>query len=177
MERSAIHKLTEWKRAAKRKPLVIRGARQVGKTWLMKEFGRREFENFVYINFDSNPDMENLFAGSLQIPQLISGLQIYCNQKITPDTLLIFDEIQEVPRALSSLKYFCEDAPEYAVIAAGSLLGVAMHKGTSFPVGKVDFLDLMDLTLEAWKIFLGICLEVLVLVLDFLLEEEEAEEY
>ena len=146
MERSALHKLTEWKRAAKRKPLVIRGARQVGKTWLMKEFGKREFENFVYINFDSNPDMENLFAGSLQIPQLISGLQIYCNQKITPDTLLIFDEIQEVPRALSSLKYFCEDAPEYAVIAAGSLLGVAMHKGTSFPVGKVDFLDLYPLS-------------------------------
>ena len=146
MKRFAISQLTAWKNLANRKPLVIRGARQVGKTWLMKEFGKQEFKNFVYINFDSNPDMANLFEGSLQISRLIAGLQIYSGQKITTDTLLIFDEIQEVPRALSSLKYFCEEAPEYAVIAAGSLLGVAMHKGTSFPVGKVDFLDLFPLS-------------------------------
>ena len=146
MKRTAIAQLTAWKTSTNRKPLVIRGARQVGKTWLMKEFGKTEFNNFVYINFDSNPDMANLFDGSLQIPRLIAGLQIYSGQKITKDTLLIFDEIQEVPRALSSLKYFCEDAPEYAVIAAGSLLGVAMHKGTSFPVGKVDFMDLYPLS-------------------------------
>ena len=146
MKRTAIAQLTAWKTSTNRKPLVIRGARQVGKTWLMKEFGKTEFNNFVYINFDSNPDMANLFDGSLQIPRLIAGLQIYNGQKITKDTLLIFDEIQEVPRALSSLKYFCEDAPEYAVIAAGSLLGVAMHKGTSFPVGKVDFMDLYPLS-------------------------------
>lgn len=146
MKRTAIAQLTAWKTSVNRKPLVIRGARQVGKTWLMKEFGKQEFKNFVYINFDSNPDMANLFEGSLQIPRLISGLQIYSGQKITTDTLLIFDEIQEVPRALSSLKYFCEEAPEYAVIAAGSLLGVAMHKGTSFPVGKVDFMDLYPLS-------------------------------
>ena len=146
MKRSAIEQLTAWKASKNRKPLVIRGARQVGKTWLMKEFGKKEFKNFVYINFDSNPDMANLFEGSLQISRLIAGLQIYSGQKITTDTLLIFDEIQEVPRALSSLKYFCEDAPEYAVIAAGSLLGVAMHKGTSFPVGKVDFMDLYPLS-------------------------------
>ena len=146
MKRTAIAQLTAWKTSTNRKPLVIRGARQVGKTWLMKEFGKIEFNNFVYINFDSNPEMANLFDGSLQIPRLIAGLQIYSGQKITKDTLLIFDEIQEVPRALSSLKYFCEDAPEYAVIAAGSLLGVAMHKGTSFPVGKVDFMDLYPLS-------------------------------
>ena len=146
MKRTAIAQLTAWKNSQNRKPLVIRGARQVGKTWLMKEFGKQEFKNFVYINFDSNPDMANLFEGSLQISRLIAGLQIYSGQKITTDTLLIFDEIQEVPRALSSLKYFCEEAPEYAVIAAGSLLGVAMHKGTSFPVGKVDFLDLYPLS-------------------------------
>ena len=146
MKRTAIAQLTAWKISTNRKPLVIRGARQVGKTWLMKEFGKTEFNNFVYINFDSNPEMANLFDGSLQIPRLIAGLQIYSGQKITKDTLLIFDEIQEVPRALSSLKYFCEDAPEYAVIAAGSLLGVAMHKGTSFPVGKVDFMDLYPLS-------------------------------
>ena len=146
MKRTAIAKLTAWKNSQNRKPLVIRGARQVGKTWLMKEFGKTEFKNFVYINFDSNPDMANLFEGSLQISRLIAGLQIYSGQKITTDTLLIFDEIQEVPRALSSLKYFCEEAPEYAVISDGSLLGVAMHKGTSFPVGKVDFLDLFPLS-------------------------------
>ena len=146
MKRFAISQLTAWKNSANRKPLVIRGARQVGKTWLMKEFGKTEFKNFVYINFDSNPDMANLFEGSLQISRLIAGLQIYSGQKITTDTLLIFDEIQEVPRALSSLKYFCEEAPEYAVISAGSLLGVAMHKGTSFPVGKVDFMDLYPLS-------------------------------
>ena len=146
MKRFAISQLTAWKNLANRKPLVIRGARQVGKTWLMKEFGKQAFKNFVYINFDSNPDMANLFEGSLQISRLIAGLQIYSGQKITTDTLLIFDEIQEVPRALSSLKYFCEEAPEYAVISAGSLLGVAMHKGTSFPVGKVDFLDLFPLS-------------------------------
>ncbi len=146
MKRTAIAQLTAWKTSPNRKPLVIRGARQVGKTWLMKEFGRQEFKNFVYINFDSNPDMANLFEGSLQISRLIAGLQIYSGQKITTDTLLIFDEIQEVPRALSSLKYFCEEAPEYAVIAAGSLLGVAMHKGTSFPVGKVNFMDLYPLS-------------------------------
>ena len=146
MKRTAIAQLTAWKNSQNRKPLVIRGARQVGKTWLMKEFGKTEFKNFVYINFDSNPDMANLFEGSLQISRLIAGLQIYSGQKITTDTLLIFDEIQEVPRALSSLKYFCEEAPEYAVISAGSLLGVAMHKGTSFPVGKVDFLDLYPLS-------------------------------
>ncbi|MBE6376947.1 MAG: ATP-binding protein [Lentisphaerae bacterium] len=146
MKRTATAQLTTWKNSQNRKPLVIRGARQVGKTWLMKEFGKQEFKNFVYINFDSNPDMANLFEGSLQIPRLIAGLQIYSGQKISTDTLLIFDEIQEVPRALSSLKYFCEEAPEYAIIAAGSLLGVAMHKGTSFPVGKVDFLDLYPLS-------------------------------
>ena len=146
MKRSAIAQLTGWKTSPNRKPLVIRGARQVGKTWLMKEFGKSEFKNFVYINFDSNPGMANLFEGSLQIPRLLAGLQIYCGEKITPETLLIFDEVQEVPRALSSLKYFCEEAPEYAVIAAGSLLGVAMHQGTSFPVGKVDFMDLYPLS-------------------------------
>ena len=146
MKRTAIAQLTAWKTSTNRKPLVIRGARQVGKTWLMKEFGKTEFNNFIYINFDSNPDMANLFDGSLQIPRLIAGLQIYSGQKITKDTLLIFDEIQEVPRALSSLKYFCEDDPEHAVIAAGSLLGVAMHKGTSFSVGKVDFMDLYPLS-------------------------------
>lgn len=143
MKRNALKQLCNWQKSSRRKPLIIRGARQVGKTWLMKEFGKQNFKNAVYINFDSNPEMAALFEGSLDVPRLISGLQIYAGEKIVPEkTLLIFDEVQEVPRALTSLKYFCEDAPEYAVISAGSLLGVALHQGTSFPVGKVDFLDL-----------------------------------
>ncbi|MBR4666431.1 MAG: ATP-binding protein [Lentisphaeria bacterium] len=147
MKRNAAKQLLEWKNSIGRKPLIIRGARQVGKTWLMKEFGKENFKNTVYINFDSNPEMQELFSGSLEVRHLISGLQIFCGKKIVPqDTLLIFDEVQEVPRALSSLKYFCEEAPEYAVISAGSLLGVALHQGTSFPVGKVDFLDLYPLS-------------------------------
>ncbi len=147
MRRHALNKLSVWKNSADRKPLIIRGARQVGKTWLMKEFGRTAFRNTVYINFDSNSEIARLFDGNLDILRIISGLQIFSKSRITPeDTLLIFDEIQEAPRALTSLKYFCENAPEYAVIAAGSLLGVALHTGTSFPVGKVSFLDLYPLT-------------------------------
>lgn len=147
MKRQAIEKLYEWKNSAGRKPLIIRGARQVGKTWLMKEFGRLAFKNIVYINFDSNSDIAQLFAGNLDIPRLISGLEIFSRNKIVPqETLLIFDEVQEAPRALTSLKYFCEEAPEYAIVAAGSLLGVAMHQGTSFPVGKVNFLDLYPMS-------------------------------
>ena len=147
MRRKAMEQLCGWKDAPGRKPLILRGARQVGKTWLMKEFGKEKFRDTVYVNFDSNPEMAALFDGRLDIPRLISGLQIHAGKKILPrETLLIFDEIQEVPRALSSLKYFCEDAPEYAVISAGSMLGVALHAGTGFPVGKVEFLDLYPMS-------------------------------
>jgi predicted AAA+ superfamily ATPase len=138
--------LINWKNARKRKPLIIRGARQVGKTWLMKEFGRTHFENVAYINFDNNERMQILFDGDYHIPRLIDGLQLEASVKIKPQTtLIIFDEVQEVPKALASLKYFYENAPEYAIVAGGSLLGVAMHKGTSFPVGKVDFCNLYPL--------------------------------
>jgi len=147
MQRQAILDLEQWKNASGRKPLVLRGARQVGKTWLMKEFGKKAFKNVAYVNFDSNKGVRNLFDGDLDIPRLINGLQLSCDCRITPEnTLLIFDEVQEAPRALASLKYFCENAPEYAIIAAGSLLGVAMHHGTSFPVGKVSFLNLYPMT-------------------------------
>ena len=146
MKRYAIDSLLEWKNSNKRKPLIIRGARQVGKTWLMKEFGNNHFENTAYINFDNNERMKNLFDGDYDIPRLIEGLQLETSQKINPQkTLVIFDEVQEVPKALSSLKYFYENAPEYAIIAGGSLLGVALHEGTSFPVGKVDFCNLYPL--------------------------------
>ena len=147
MYRIAIEKLFKWKESKYRKPLIIEGARQVGKTWLMKEFGRQAYKDTVYINFDSNSRVEGLFASDLDTGRLIMGLELYAGRKINPNnTLLIFDEVQEVPRALASLKYFYENAPQYHIVCAGSLLGIALHEGTSFPVGKVDFLKLYPLS-------------------------------
>lgn len=147
MYRMAMEQLQQWKTKKRRKPLIIRGARQVGKTWLMKEFGAGEYKSTVYINFDNNERMKTLFEGGLEVERLITGLELYAGHKIDPDnTLLIFDEVQEVPRALTGLKYFNEDAPQYQIVCAGSLLGVALHQGTSFPVGKVEFLDLYPLS-------------------------------
>lgn len=149
MYRFAIEKLYRWKESKYRKPLIIEGARQVGKTWLMKEFGSKAYRDTVYINFDSNARMAELFEADLNVERLIMGLEIYADRKIDPDnTLLIFDEVQEVPKALSSLKYFYENAPRYHIICAGSLLGIALHGGTSFPVGKVDFLNLYPLSFK-----------------------------
>lgn len=156
MYRMIIDELYKWKLKKKRKPLIIRGARQVGKTWVMKEFGKMYFENVVYINFDNNERMKNVFDIDFDISRIITALKIETKQKIEPDnTLLIFDEIQEVPKALTALKYFYENASEYAIVAAGSLLGVAMHKGTSFPVGKVDFLNLYPLNFKEFMIAAG----------------------
>lgn len=153
MYRTAIEQLREWKANERRKPLIIRGARQVGKTWLMKEFGDSSYEKVVYVNFDNNEQMRNLFEGSLEISRLITGLELYAGHKIDSDnTLLIFDEVQEVPKALTSLKYFNEQAPQYQIICAGSLLGVALHEGTSFPVGKVEFMDLYPLSFVEFMI-------------------------
>ena len=147
MYRSALTRLQEWKDKPNRKPLIIRGARQVGKTWLMKEFGRASFANTAYINFDNNRRMRNLFEDDFDLKRIIAALQIESGVKITPeDTLILFDEVQEVPQALTALKYFYENAPEYAVVAAGSMLGIAMHQGTNFPVGKVDELRLYPLS-------------------------------
>ena len=147
MYRYAMENLREWKNRKNRKPLIIEGARQVGKTWLMKEFGRQEYTNTVYINFDSNSRMAELFSADLDITRILRGIEIYTSKKInSEDTLIIFDEVQEVPKALSSLKYFYEDAPEYHVICAGSLLGIALHGGTSFPVGKVEFMKLFPMS-------------------------------
>ena len=149
MYRTAIEKLLKWKKSKYRKPLIIEGARQVGKTWLMQEFGKQEYDNTIYINFDSNPSMAELFAYDLNVDRLIMGLELFAGHKIDPDNcLLIFDEIQEVPRALASLKYFCERAPQYHIVCAGSLFGIALHLGTSFPVGKVDFLKLYPLSFK-----------------------------
>lgn len=149
MYRIAIEKLLKWKESKRRKPLIIEGARQVGKTWLMKEFGRQAYADTIYINFDSNSRMAQLFASDLDTERLIMGLELYAGRKIDPDnSLLIFDEVQEVPRALASLKYFYENAPQYHIVCAGSLLGIALHQGTSFPVGKVDFLKLYPLSFK-----------------------------
>lgn len=146
MERFAMQNLIEWKAEKRRKPMIIRGARQVGKTWLMKEFGRTRFEQTVYINFDENIRMKQVFEGSLEVERLLLAISAETGIMVKPgNTLLIFDEVQEVPRALTALKYFCENAPEYPIVAAGSLLGVAMHQGTSFPVGKVSFMELYPL--------------------------------
>ena len=156
MYRSAIEKLKKWKKSYFRKPMIIEGARQVGKTWLMKEFGKECYEKTVYINFDSNRQMKDLFSSDLNIERIIMGLEIYSDTNITPDdTLIIFDEVQEVPAALSSLKYFYENAPQYHIICAGSLLGIALHEGTSFPVGKVDFLKLYPLSFDEFLLGTG----------------------
>ena len=156
MYRVAIEQLMQWKNRQRRKPLIIEGARQVGKTWLMKEFGRQAYADTVYINFDSNSQMAALFAADLNTERLIMGLELYAGRKIEPNnTLLIFDEIQEVPRALASLKYFCEEAPQYHIVCAGSLLGIALHEGTSFPVGKVDFLKLYPLSFQEFLMATG----------------------
>ncbi|MCD8149203.1 MAG: AAA family ATPase [Clostridiales bacterium] len=148
MKRFAMEKLKEWKADPERLPLIIRGARQVGKTWLMQEFGKTAFEKCAYINFDRNKRMQQLFSGDFNIDRLLQGLAIESDVEIEPEnTLIILDEIQEVPAALQSLKYFAEDDRcVYYILAAGSLLGIAMHEGTSFPVGKVDSLELFPLS-------------------------------
>ena len=147
MYRNKIEELKKWKESPSRKPLIIRGARQVGKTWLMKEFGKKFYQKCAYINFDDNSRMNELFDGDFDLNRIIQGLKIESGVNIEPEnTLIIFDEIQETPKALKALKYFCENAREYHIISAGSLLGVAIHEGTSFPVGKVDFMNLTPLS-------------------------------
>jgi predicted AAA+ superfamily ATPase len=146
MNRDALEYLMKWKESKFRKPLIIKGARQVGKTWLMRKFGENYYSSVAYINFENNDRMKQLFDQDYDIDRLIFGLQIESNTQIDENTLVIFDEIQEVPKALTSLKYFKENAPQHHVLAAGSALGVGLHEGFSFPVGKVDFLNLYPMT-------------------------------
>lgn len=146
MQRFATQKLLEWKVSTNRKPLIIEGARQVGKTWLMHEFGKNHYNNSIYINFDRNSKIHSRFDIDLDPKRIIRDLSIHFETDITSETLIIFDEIQECKNALRSLKYFCEETPEYHIVAAGSLLGVALHEGDSFPVGKVDFLKMYPLS-------------------------------
>jgi len=147
MYRNLLESLKEWKMKKGRLPLILKGARQVGKTWLLTEFGKTCFEDVLYINFENTPNLNEIFDGIIEPQRIIDMLGALNGKKIIPEkTLLIFDEVQEVPRALTALKYFAEGAPEYPICCAGSLLGVALHKGTSFPVGKVEFLTLQSLT-------------------------------
>lgn len=146
MERKEIENLVNWKNSEGRKPLIIRGARQVGKTWLMKDFGQKEYKQTLYINFESSKHLKNIFENDFDINRIITALQVEAGINFNAkNTLIIFDEIQEAPNALTSLKYFQEITPEYHIVAAGSLLGIALHNETSFPVGKVEFLDLYPL--------------------------------
>ncbi len=156
MKREAIAKLVAWKNSAHRKPLILNGARQVGKTWLMKEFGRTEFENVAYVNFDGDDLIKEVFAHGYDIPRILLALQAKTHQIILPQkTLVIFDEIQTCPRALTSLKYFCEERPDLAIVAAGSLLGVGMHEGSGFPVGKVDTIDIYPMSFSEFLEAIG----------------------
>jgi uncharacterized protein len=147
MIRTLLKDLVLWKNSLNRKPLILQGARQVGKTWLMKEFGKTEFEQVVYLNFEISERLKALFAIDFDIKRIISIIEIEVNHKIKADkTLLIFDEIQEAEKGITALKYFYEQAPEYYIVAAGSLLGVSLQKNTSFPVGKVDFLRMYPMS-------------------------------
>ena len=156
MERTAYEALLEWKNNERRKPLVIKGARQVGKTWLMKAFGKKEFESVAYINFEKVTQLATLFEADFDIQRILRSIQLATG--IIPQvgkTLIIFDEIQSVRRGLLALKYFYEDAPQYHIMAAGSLLGLSIHKDDSFPVGKVDFLNLFPLSYQEFLLAIG----------------------
>ena len=156
MKRYAMDKLVYWKNKRNRKPLILKGARQVGKTWLMKEFGKKCFKNTAYINFDSDVRMRRIFEDDYDIQRIIRMINIETGERIIPEeTLIIFDEVQEAPKAISSLKYFCENAPEYAVVSAGSLLGVAIHEGVSFPVGKVESLNMYPMSFREFLTAMG----------------------
>lgn len=147
MERFLMDDLVGWKNSVRRKPLVLNGARQVGKTWLLMEFGARHFESVAYVNLDNNLGLASQFGVGYDLPRILLMIQAESGQRVIPGkTLVVLDEVQECPKALTSLKYFCENVPELAVAAAGSLLGITFHEGTGYPVGKVDMLDLHPLS-------------------------------
>lgn len=153
MYRKIITELKKWKDKKDRLPLILKGSRQVGKTWILQEFGKKCFEDVLYINFENAGNISNLFDGNIEPKRIIEYLSAVHHKKIKPEkTLIIFDEIQELPRALTSLKYFAEQMPEYAICCAGSLLGVFLHDKVSFPVGKVEFLELQPLDFEEFLI-------------------------
>ncbi|MFA5634775.1 MAG: ATP-binding protein [Anaerovoracaceae bacterium] len=150
MERLVMQKLRDWKNSRYRKPLILKGVRQVGKTWLLKEFAKRHYGNMAYFNFDEHPEYKQFFESTKDVERILQNLMMASGEIIkrdrAEDTLIVFDEIQECPNALNTLKYFCENTPHYHVACAGSLLGIALSKPASFPVGKVDFLEITPMT-------------------------------
>lgn len=156
MERFILKELLNWKNSLYRKPLILKGVRQVGKTWLLKEFGRRYYENTAYFNFDENEEYRQFFETTKDVSRILQNLMMASGQKILPEkTLLIFDEIQDCPQVINSLKYFCENAPEYHIASAGSLLGIALAKPSSFPVGKVNFMQIDPMTFSEFLLANG----------------------
>ena len=156
MERFILSELTKWKESKYRKPLIMKGVRQVGKTWILKEFGRRYYEGIAYFNFDENLEYRQFFETTKDVGRILQNLIFASGQKITPEkTLIIFDEAQDCPAVINSLKYFCENAPEYHVACAGSLLGIALAKPSSFPVGKVDFMQIRPMTFSEFLLANG----------------------
>jgi predicted AAA+ superfamily ATPase len=156
MYREAINHLKKWKLSKNKKPLVFLGTRQVGKTWLIKEFGKTEFRQMAYVNFDQKDAPRDMFLQNFDIKRLITNIELYTKLKITPeDTLIVFDEIQSAPQGITSLKYFNENASEYQIIAAGSLLGINIHPGESFPVGEVNIMELYPMSFYEFLLAAG----------------------
>ena len=147
MERLILQRLLKWKHSPYRKPLILKGVRQVGKTWILKEFGRRYYENVAYFNFDEQEEYQQFFETTKNVDRILQNLMLASGQTIHPEkTLIIFDEVQDCPKVINSMKYFCENAPQYHVACAGSLLGIALAKPSSFPVGKVNFMQIDPMT-------------------------------
>ena len=156
MERKIINDLLKWKDSPYRKPLILKGVRQVGKTWILKEFGRRYYENTAYFNFDENEDYKQFFETTKDVSRILQNLMLASGEKILPGkTLIIFDEVQDCPKVINSMKYFCENAPEYHIACAGSLLGITLAKPSSFPVGKVDFMQIDPMTFSEFLVANG----------------------
>ena len=153
MERYVLQDLLKWKNSPYRKPLILKGVRQVGKTWVLKEFGRRYYENTAYFNFDENEEYKQFFETTKDTDRILQNLMLAGGQKILPEkTLIIFDEVQDCPKVINSMKYFCENAPQYHIACAGSLLGIALAKPASFPVGKVNFLQVDPMTFSEFLV-------------------------
>ena len=156
MERFILKKLLDWKNSPYRKPLILKGVRQVGKTWILKEFGRRYYENTAYFNFDENEEYKQFFETTKDVDRILQNLILASGQKIVPEkTLIIFDEVQDCPKVINSMKYFCENAPQYHIACAGSLLGIALAKPSSFPVGKVNFMQINPMTFSEFLLANG----------------------
>ena len=156
MERAILQKLLDWKNSPYRKPLILKGVRQVGKTWALKEFGRRYYENTAYFNFDENEEYKQFFEITKDVDRILQNLMLASGQKIVPEkTLIIFDEVQDCPKVINSMKYFCENAPQYHIACAGSLLGIALAKPSSFPVGKVNFMQIDPMTFSEFLVANG----------------------